>query len=166
VVSDDVSKMLYFSLVHCHLKYCIVSWGTAINSVLQPLEVVHNNILRTIAYNNYGCHITPLYKSLNILNLHDIYKFELAKLMHEFHHEMLPTSFKDLFQKTDEAHCHNTRYANNQNYFIKQVSTNAGKKTISHRGATLWANVDQQFKDKSYNAFRNQYRSFLLLQYG
>jgi len=124
VVSVDVSKMLYFSLVHCH----IVSWGTATNSVLQPLEVVHNNILRTITYNNYRCHITPVYKSLNIMKLHDIYKFELAKLMHKFHHEMLPTSFKDLFQKTAEVHCHNTRYATNQNYFIQQVSTNAGKK--------------------------------------
>jgi len=143
VVSVDVLKMLYFSLVHCHLKYCVVSWGTATNSVLQPLEVMHNNILRTITYNNYRCHITPLYKSLNILKLHDIYKLELAKLMHKFHHEMLPTSLKDLFQKTAEVHCHNTRYATNQNHFTQQVSTNAGKKTISHRGATLWANVDQ-----------------------
>jgi len=42
--------------------------------------------------------------------------------MHKFHHEMLPTSFKDLFQKTAEVHCHSTRY------FIQQVSTNAGKK--------------------------------------
>jgi len=42
-----------------------------------------------------------VYKSLNILKLHDIYKLELAKLMHKFHHEMLPTSFKDLFQKTE-----------------------------------------------------------------
>ena len=41
---------------------------------------------------------------------------------------MLPTSFKDLFQKTAEVHCHNTRYATNQNYFIQQVSTNACKK--------------------------------------
>jgi len=106
-----------------------------------------------------------VYKSLNILKLHDIYKLELVKLMHKFHHEMLPTSFKDLFQKTAEVHCHNTRYATNQNYFI-QVSTNAGKKTISNRGATHWANVDQQFKDKSHIAFSNQYRSFLLLQYG
>ena len=78
---------------------------------------------------------------------------------------MLPTSFEDLFQKTAEVHCHNTRYATNQNYFI-QVSTNAGKKTISNRGATHWASADQQFKDKSHIAFSNQYRSFLLLQYG
>jgi len=40
------------------------------------------------------------------------------------------------------------------------------KKTISHRGAILWANVDQQFKDLSHKAFSNQYPSFLLLQYG
>ena len=50
-----------------------------------------------------------------------------------------------------KVHCHNTRYATNQNYFIQQVSTNAGKKTISNRGATHWANVDQQLKDKSHS---------------
>jgi len=94
--------------------------------------------------------------NLNILKLHDIYILELAKLMHKFHHEMLPTSFKDLFQKTAEVHCHNTRSATNQNYFI-QVSTNAGKKTIARRGATHWANVDQQIEDKSHTDFSNQY---------
>ena len=92
--------------------------------------------------------------------------FYLINFITMFHHEMLPTSFKDLFQKTAEVHCHNTRYATNQNYFIQQVSTNAGKKTISNRGATHWANLDQQLKDKSHIAFSNHYRSFLLLQYG
>ena len=92
-------KILYFSLEYCHLRHCIVSWGTATNSVLQSLEVVHNNILRTITYSNIRCHITPLYKSLNILKLHDIYKLELAKLLHKFYHEMLPTSFKTCFRK-------------------------------------------------------------------
>jgi len=157
VASVDVLKMLYFSLVHCHLKYCIASWGADTNSVLQPLEVVHNTILRTITHNKHRCHITPVHKSLNILKLHYICQLELAKRMHKFHPEMLPTSFTDLFQKTAEVHCHNTRYATSQNYFIQHVSTNAGKKTISHRGATHWANVDQQFKDKSHNAFSNQY---------
>jgi len=51
VISVDFLKMKCFGLVHCHLKYCIASWGTATNSLLQPLEVVYNNILRTITYN-------------------------------------------------------------------------------------------------------------------
>ena len=55
VVSADVSKMVYFSLLHCLLKCCIVSWGTASNSVLQPPEVVHKNFLRTLTYNNFRC---------------------------------------------------------------------------------------------------------------
>jgi len=108
VESVDIFKMLYFNLVHCHLKNTALFHGAQLLIVLQPLKVVHNNILRTITYNNYGRHITPVYKSLNILKLHDIYKLELAKLAHKFHHEMLPTSFKDLFQKTAEVHYHNT----------------------------------------------------------
>ena len=91
--------------------------GHSYYSVLQPLEVVHNNILWTITYNNYRCHITPVYKSLNILKLHDIYKLELAKLMYKFHHEMLSTSFKDLLQKTAEVHCHNYKICNQPKLF-------------------------------------------------
>jgi len=43
---------------------------------------------------------------------------------------MLPTTFKDLFQRTTEVHCHNTKYTTKQNYFIQQVSTNAGKNRV------------------------------------
>jgi len=119
-----------------------------------------------MTYNNYRCHITPVYKSLNILKLHNIHKLELAKLMYKFHYEMLPTSFKDLFQKTAEVHCHNTICNQPKLFHTTSFNKRLQKKTISHRGSTLWANVDQQFKDKSHNAFSNHYRSFLLLQYG
>jgi len=47
--------------------------------VLQLLGMRHNNILRNIAYNNFRCHITPLYKSPNFVKLHVLYLFELAK---------------------------------------------------------------------------------------
>jgi len=51
--------------------------------------------------------------SLNLLKLHDIYRFELAKLMLKFHHELLPNSFEDLFQKSADVHCHSTRFETN-----------------------------------------------------
>jgi len=40
--------------------------------------------------------------------------------MHKIHHEVLPTSLKDLFQKTSDVLCHNTKHATNQNYFINK----------------------------------------------
>jgi len=36
-----------------------------------------------------------------------------SELTHTFHHELMPTSFKYLFQKTADVHRHNTRYATN-----------------------------------------------------
>jgi len=48
-----------------------MSWGTANNSILQPLNVLHNIILRIMTFSNYSCHVTPLYKNLNVLKLND-----------------------------------------------------------------------------------------------
>ena len=50
--------------------------------------------LRTITYNDFRCHISPSYKSLNFLKLRHLYRFELVKLMHKYHHGSLPTPFK------------------------------------------------------------------------
>jgi len=86
IVPIDILRLLYFSFVHCHLQYCVISWGTANNSVLQPLSLLQNNILRIMTFSKYRCHITPLHKKLKILKLNDIYQFELAKFMHKFHH--------------------------------------------------------------------------------
>ena len=74
--------------------------------------------------------------------------------------EFCQRHLKDLFQKTADVHSHNTRFATNQNYFV-QVST----KTISHRGATFWANIEQHFKDGSHNVFSKQCGAFLLSQH-
>ena len=35
----DILRLLYFSFVHCHLQYCVISRGTANNSVPQQLSV-------------------------------------------------------------------------------------------------------------------------------
>ena len=59
----SVLKMLYFSLIHCHLKYCTVSWRIVSGSFLYSLEVLHNNILKPVTFNNFRCHIALLYKS-------------------------------------------------------------------------------------------------------
>jgi len=46
-----------------------MSWGTANKSVLQPLNVLHNNILRIMTFSNYICHVAPSYNNLNVLKL-------------------------------------------------------------------------------------------------
>jgi len=52
---------------------------------LREIEIKMNNIVRTITWNKKFTHVTQLYKKLYLLKLKDVYKLELAKLMHKLH---------------------------------------------------------------------------------
>ena len=43
-----------------------------------------------MTFRNYDAQVCPIYKRLNFLKAQDIYKLELAKLMHKFHDGLLP----------------------------------------------------------------------------
>jgi len=62
-VPVNAIRIIYFCLVYSHLQYCIVSYGTTCDSVLQPLNTIYNNVLRALTFSNFKCHITPLYKN-------------------------------------------------------------------------------------------------------
>jgi len=98
LIPISVLKMLYYSFVYCHLQYCIMSRGTANNSVLQPLNVLHDNVSRIMTFSNYSCHATTLCKNLNVLKLNGIYRLEVAKFMRKLHHGALPKIYHNFFQ--------------------------------------------------------------------
>ena len=39
-------KMMYYSLIYSHLKYCITSWGKANSKTLQPLITTQKRVFR------------------------------------------------------------------------------------------------------------------------
>ena len=43
---------IYYCFVYSYIQYCIVSYGTACDSALQPLYTVHNNVLRGLTFNH------------------------------------------------------------------------------------------------------------------
>jgi len=81
-----------------------------------------------MTFTKYSCHVTPLYKNLNVLKLNDIHQLELAKFMHKLHHRALPKIFDNFFKNISNIHSYKTRFADNQNYFMQSACTNSGKK--------------------------------------
>ena len=51
--------------------------------------------------NNFRLSNNTPYKSLNLLKISDIYKFEQAKIMHRANNNLLPTSLQDIFVSID-----------------------------------------------------------------
>ena len=99
-----------------------------------------------------------------IKNRYNIYKVELAKLMHKFHDGLLPSIYTGLFQRSSDLHNYKTRYASNQNYFIPNVHSNIGKKLISYKGAVIWRKINADCKNLPLHHFKKTMCNYWLSQ--
>jgi len=95
----------------------------------------------------------------------DIYQLELFKVMCKFHNNTLPQSCNSFFQKITETHCHVTRSAAYQNYFVPRVGSSLGKRNLTYQGAVAWSSMPQELKNFSCGRFAKNYKKFLIALY-
>ena len=109
-VSKVTLMKLYHSFVYSYLKYGILAWGDSRKTLLQKVQVTQNKILGII---NFRClkdrvKMSTLYKDMKILQVKDIFKIEVTKFMHSFHHSNLPCVFDSYYKSVATQHNHNT----------------------------------------------------------
>ena len=66
--------------------------------------------------------VSTVHKSLNILQIADIYDLEIAKIMHSFYHNDLPKVFDNYFKSANTHHTHNTRSITHKNYYLQKMN--------------------------------------------
>ena len=97
-----------------------------------------NNYVRTITGGRKFDHVTPLFKQLKLLKLHDIYQLELGKFMYQLNWNKLPIIIQSLFTKIEDLHKYNTRQAKTTKLFLPRVSKQMAKIQLSFRGPQHW----------------------------
>ena len=72
---------VYYNLVFSHLQYAIICWGNSSKTIKHKLQVKQNRIIKALC-NKFGTktRLKPLYEQLQVLNIDEIYKVEVAKL--------------------------------------------------------------------------------------
>ena len=154
--------MLYYSFVCNCASYVITTWGTADQSKKHEIEIKMNNIVRTITWNKKFTHVSHLYQNLNLLKLNDIYKLELAEIMHKLYNNNLPIVFQNRIAKIERIHTYVIRRSNKSNYFLSRVNKTVGQNKLEYRGVKLWNQISEKLKCKSFNLFKKLYEEFLL----
>ena len=61
--------MLYYALVHPHLTYGILIWGSTYKSYLNTLQLLQNKAMRAITKKRSSDRITPIYRRLQVMKL-------------------------------------------------------------------------------------------------
>ena len=132
--------MLYYALVHPHLTYSILIWGSTYKSKLNTLQLLQNKAMRAITKQRSSDRITPIYRRLLVLKINDLYKLETAKFVHQFSNKSLPASFEKYFNRTTFVHCHSTRTSERNDYFLCEE--------LSRRVSTLLRGLIRRYAQK------------------
>ena len=140
--SIEVLKNVYHALIHSYLRYGILIWGNASQSVLDPLQILLNKAIRIMVFAPYGnVDLNPAYDYLKVLNVPKTYLLETGKFHYKFEKNLLPTQIGNYFKTSaDEIiqHDYNLRSCsgNKPARFISR--SKSGEKSIQFKGSQVW----------------------------
>ena len=103
-VSRNVLTCLYYSLVYPFLIYAIPIWGVACENIINPLYILQKRAVRIIIHNNgyiglVGplAHSDPLFHETGLLNIYNIFEFQISKFVFSCLNFTSPPQFHDYY---------------------------------------------------------------------
>ena len=87
---------LYYASIYPFWIYSIIPWGNTYSFTLKPLYVLHTKKLRLMTFSKFDEHSSPLFKTLNIIKLHDLVSYQIAIFMYRFK-KRLPLVLNNFF---------------------------------------------------------------------
>ena len=100
-VNAKCLRSFYYAKVYSYLQYAVLAWGGCCDKSLDKINKIHNKIVRmmTLIGPLRGISISnnALYKNANLLQLKQIHKLELAKLIHRAAYKSLPSGYNTIF---------------------------------------------------------------------
>ena len=135
---------LYYAFIYPYFLYCITIWGGANITTLTPLIKIQKRAIRIVCCKSRLTSTAPLFQSMKILNIHQIYNLQILVFMLKYKKSLFPTLFSTLFTKTTDIHCYATRQVNN--YYPPRCKTETAKTSLRYAGTFLWNNLPPEIK--------------------
>ena len=155
-------RIVYFSLVYSHLIYGILNWATANWSSIADLAKLNNRAIRSLLKVNRREHIPlrDMFYSARILQIKDIYNYELAKHMYRVWHNIFPDYIINGFNISATAKIRETRQTSKLIFKIPLAKKLTERIHSSFRGPTIWNNIPNDFKLVSYFRFCKLHKNY------
>jgi hypothetical protein len=153
-------KNLYYSFTYPHLLLHILAWGGSLPSLIKPLKISQNNIIRNLSHNIEGVRTTKLYKDLDILTIEQLYKLKLAEFMYSAS-KGINRLRVDFMEINSWHHEHATRRVSE--YRTPLCRLNINQCFFLSHAYKIWNNVPTDVRQiESLKKFRNIVKDALL----
>ena len=111
------------------------------------MDKLQKKAVRIICMSSYDAHTAPLFKSLNLLTVLDLFKNNALKFTFKYHKGTLPLYFDGMLDRVEADHDHDTRYQNLRLNQPKKVST---EKCLRFYVPKLLAETPDSITDKFF----------------
>ena len=161
----EEKRMLYMSLINCHLIYGLMLWGPMLQAGdKNKLIKQQKKAIRAIGCLSVGGHTAPVCKKVKILKLDDLIELELAKFMYKYVHKLLPKPLLKLFTSNEQVHNYNTR--GRQDARTMQHDSNIFSRSFLARAPSVWTHLAHSLKQKpSVPSFIRNYKKIKIADY-
>ena len=114
-------------------------WGQIQNKHVKRLTQLENKAIRIINFSYYSSTVDPLYKTTKILKLCDSIKLQNFLYVTNSINGNLPSTLKDTFTFTKNAHKYNTHGSAQHQIVIPKVKTLIyGIRSIKYQSVQIW----------------------------
>ena len=157
------TRTLYMSLVEPYIGYCNIVWSQANASVyLDKIFKIQKKYCRIITFSDFRAHSEPLFKELNILNVYNMYKYQIALFMYKQLNGLIPLMDCFSFTTNFSVHDHYTRQGSNLH--MARCRTTKRQLTIFFQGPKIWNSLPLSLRDSPSILFLKKHlKKYLLL---
>ena len=143
---------VYYSLMYSHLQYAIICWGNSSKTIKHKLQVKQNRIIKTLCYKFCTkTRLKPLYEQLQVLNIDEIYKLEVAKFMAKVNLNKLPViccNKLTIFRTLSSILTYSTRSVSSKSFYEQRTLLVKTNQSLKISGVKIWNGLPRHIRDK------------------
>ena len=153
---------IFNSLLMSHVRYGLLCWGRASRTKINEINKLINRAIRCIHFKSWKESVSSIKIAKKILDVENMFQYELGVFMHKFKRDILPINFKPYFTSINKIHNHSTRFSET-NYYFPRVNSLYGSKSLSYLGCKVWEEIPRNLKEQNYlKAFQSGLKNVLL----
>ena len=151
-------------MVYLRIIYGIIIYGACASSLLKKVQTLQNKLLKVLFKLPPRTDSNILHFDLEILKVHDIYKYQIHKFVYESIKEHSIKQFHNYYTMNYNIHQINTRQQNQIHRSI--TKTQYGLNSLKVYGARLWNSLPIEFQQsKSLATFKKAVRQSMINTY-
>ena len=132
----QVLKTLYMTLIYPYFNYCNIIWGAADPTAIEPLNLLQKKVIRIISRAKYLDNTEPLFISMSLLTLTELYKLNCILFIYKCQYSNLFTYFRNRMFRGADIHEYNTRH--NLDFRLPDNTLKRVRQSFFYKGIEHW----------------------------